>query len=111
MLTLSRFLLRTIGVWIIVIGFGSLLLASRVSAARQQTFHETLLSQNPGMDPSEALALLRSVGEANESIIRILAISSLVWMGVVGVLARGLEVRIQAGEARQSGSVEGAERV
>jgi hypothetical protein len=82
MLKISNFLVRSIGVWILVIGFGSFLFASRYSDAQVPVFRETLLSRRPETDVREALASVDAFSRASETIIWIMAGTSIVWFSV-----------------------------
>lgn len=90
MLKISKLLGRSIGVWFILLGLGSFLIASRYSDMQARAFRETLLSRHPEMDLRDVLALTDTFGSANEKIIWIMACTSILWFCLAGVLAYAL---------------------
>jgi len=87
---ISTFLARSIGVWLILLGLGSFLIASRYSDVQARAFRETLLSRHPEMDLRDVMALTDTFGGANERIIWIMACTSILWFCLAGVLAYAL---------------------
>jgi hypothetical protein len=82
-----KFIIRYIGVWVVLISMGSLQLASRYSDAQQRAFLEILQAQHPEMSAQEVFAISTTFGSASEGMIWILNGTSLVWICLLGALA------------------------